>query len=242
MLAVLRLYLLKSKKVPLIIVGIMAIIALWVFTLKAVVEPNSPINANINITFTNLALFIYILKSFIKRENMEKSGFLLRLPASDFEIVLANILSLAIISVITIALSIAVSYAFVAFFKFAGYNVIVSIEKLTVDSLTAFLYMIVYIGIILSTQTAVQAFASKSGTKLLLIGIPIMLLFLVPTILAIITHSTQIIITHEMWEQFWNKAFWHGVKTMLIYVWKYRLIVGFLYIFAVYRLRYLKEV
>jgi len=242
MLAVLRLYLLKSKKVPLLITGIMAILLLWVFTLKAVVEPDSPMNAKMDLSLTNLGLFIYILANLIRRENMNKEGFLLRLPVSEFEIVSANILSMMIISAITIALSLAVSYIFIGFFKFAGYNVIISTKKLTTESFTAFLYMIMYLGVIFSTYTLIQKFNSKNGAKWTMVGVPTVLLFLVPTILAIFFKTTHIHITDAVWEQFWNKTFWHGVKTMLIYVWKYRLIVGFLYIFAVYRLRYLKEV
>lgn len=243
MLAVLRLYLLKSKRVPLLITGIAAILLLWLFTVKAVVEPNTPMHANIDLKLANLGLFIYILTSMIRRENMNKDGFLLRLPVSDLEIVSANILSLMIISVITIALSLAVSYLFIGFFKFVGYNVIVSTKKLTIDSFTNFLYMIMYIGVVISTNTLlVQTVASKSGSKVLLIGFPILLLFLIPTVLAVVMHSTQVKITDAMWEQFWNKPFWHAVKTTLVYLWKYRLIVGFVYILLAYRLRYLKEI
>ncbi|GEM_PF-2745435 len=247
MLAVLRLYLLKSKRVPLLITGIMTILVLWAFTLKAVVSPDTPINARIDLSLTNLGLFIYIIATIIKRDNLNKDGFLLRLPVSDREIVVANILSMIIISVITIVLTITVFYLLILFFKFAGYNItlptkIVSTEKLNTDSFSVFLYAIMYTGIIFSTHTLLQTYTSKSGAKWFLIGTPILLLFLVPTILAIFFKTTEIHITEAMWNAFWNRPFWHSVKVILKVLWRLRLILGFIYILLAYRLRYLKEV
>ncbi len=242
MLALIRLFLLKSKRVPFIITGILVLLVLWGLSIKIIVEPNAPIKGPIDLHITNLGLLIFIFTSMIKRTSMEKEGFILRLPVSDREIVIANIAALSIISVITVILSLLALFLVISFFKLAGYSITLNYERFNLSDLWSFAYYIMYLGVIFSTFTLLLQYKNKSTSKLLIIGVPIALLFLVPTILAIITHSVNVRITDEMIEQFFSQPFWHGVKMGFIYLWKVRLVIGLVFTLLAYRLRYLKEV
>ena len=242
MLAVIRLYLLKYKRVPLWITFILALLLLWGMSIKVLIEPNTPIKGNVDLSLTNFGLFIFIFIGMIKRESMEKGGFLLRLPVSDRELVIANIISVAIISIITVVLSVFSIWVILSFYKILGYPVNINYKNFTMPSLWRFAYYIMYLGVIFSIFTFLLQYTSKSTSKLLIIGVPIALLFLVPTILGIVMHTTHIKITEEMIEQFFSKPFWHGVKVVLGYTWKARLVIGLTFTLLVYRVRYLKEV
>lgn len=242
MLAVIRLYLLKSKRVPVLITGIMVLLILWAITLKILAEPDTPINVPLDLHITNLGLLIFVFTAMVKRNSMEKEGFIVRLPVSGREIVIANIVAISIISIITVILSLAFLFLIISFFKFAGYNIVLNYKKFNLSDVFSFAYYIMYLGVIFSTFTLLLQYTSKSTAKLLIIGTPIALLFLVPTILAIITHSVNVRITDEMIEQFFSKPFWHGVKVAFSYLWKARLVIGLLFTLFAYRVRYLKEV
>ncbi len=242
MIPLIRLNFIKSKKVPLLITGIVVIVFLWILTIKALVEPASVIHTKIDLDLVNFGLLIYIIVALYKGDSSSKGGFILRLPVSDLEIIAANIISILLISIATILLSISVSFLFVYFFKLIGFKIAVSTDKLTIDSLTFFIYATMYMGIIFSTYTLIQQYTSKSTAKLILIGTPVALLFLVPTLMAIFYHSTHINITPVMWNQLWQKPLLAGIKKILSFMWKLRLILGFIYIFLVYKVRYLREV
>ncbi|BBB32273.1 hypothetical protein TTHT_0701 [Thermotomaculum hydrothermale] len=242
MLAVMRLYLIKYKKFPLLITGIFTIMLLWAMVIKILVEPGSPINAQMDLHLTNIALFVFVILALIKRESMNKGGFLVRLPVSDREIVLANILSIAIISVITIALTLLTLSVILGFFKAAGYRVIISYERFQPEQLWSFVYMIMYFGVIFSTYTFILQFKGRSQAKWIMIGVPVILLFLIPTVLAFVTHSTQIVITKEIIKNIMANPFLNGLGKIFSYAWKIRLVLGFILIFVLYRIRYLKEI
>ncbi len=242
MFAVMRLYLIKHKRVPLIITGILVILLLWALSLKTLADPNSPATGKIDLGLTNFGLLILIFIGMIKRESMAKEGFILRLPVSDREIVIANILALSIISIITVALSLLSIYLIIGFYKFAGFTINISYEKFKVSDIWSFAYYIMYLGVIFSIYTFSQQYRAKSTSRWIIIGVPIALLFLVPTVLAIITHSTHIVITDKTWENFFANPFWHYAKQGFYYVWKIRLVLGLIFTLFVYRIRYLKEV
>ncbi len=242
MLAVMRLYLIKHKRVPLIITGILVILLLWVLVIKALADPNSPATGRVDLGLTNFGLLIFIYIGMIKRESMAKDGFVLRLPVSDKEIVIANILALSVISIITVALSLFSIYAIIGFYKLAGFTITISYEKFKVSDIWSFAYYIMYMGVLFSIYTFLLQYRAKNNSKLIMIGVPIALLFLVPTILAIVMHSTHIVITDKMWEDFFSNPFWQGVRQVFYYLWKVRLVLGLLFTVFLYRLRYLKEI
>ncbi len=242
MLAVIRLYLLKHKRVPLWITLILALLLFWGMSIKTLIEPDTPIKGNVDLSLTNFGLFIFIFTGMIKRESMEKGGFLLRLPVSDRELVIANLLSLTIISVITVALSMFTIWIILNFYKILGYPIHINYNNFVIPDLWRFAYYIMYLGVLFSIYTLLLQYRAKRVSKFLILGVPIALLFLVPTILAIITHSVNVRITDEMIEQFFSKPFWHGVKVAFSYLWKARLVIGLLFTLFAYRVRYLKEV
>ena len=246
MLAILRLYLIKGKKFPLLMSAIVTILLLWIMILKILVEPAEVIQGSFNLKTVNLGIFIFGMYFLVKRDSLAKGGFLLRLPVSDREIVAANIVAFWILSIAALLLSGITALTILYFFKIAGFQIAISWDKFNLSQITAFMYIAMYLGLFYAFTTFIQKRVNgQNAKKLVLLVLILMPIFLI-TALAVVLKTTSIEINDQTLTALWNhypamKSALSGMKQIAKALWKIRLIVGYALIFLLYRLRYLAD-
>ncbi len=245
MFAILKLYVNKGKKFPLLMAALTAVLLLWIMVLKILVDPGV-INGSFNVKIVNLGIFIYGLYFLVKRDSLSKGGFVLRLPLSDKEIIAANIAAFWILSVSALILSSLTALAILYFFKMAGFKIVLSWDKFSLSQFFAFLEITMYLALFYSIVTLVQTKVSGQSAKKLVLLTLILLPFLLITFLAVIFKTTSIQINSQTISMLYHsfpmlKGFFSFLENTIEIAWKIRLIIGYALIFLFYKLRYLAD-